>query len=435
MNPDASTLDLLGRVYANANSYIDTDGSFRHRVPDTFTEADLRALKNAGLEPNCFIEVPHDEAVHRLRHAAARTDLKRAADAFVASMVSSDLAWLPVLPAMALGLAMPAHAADNMGKGTCRVCFYQKKSVDATLRAYFRHQQGTGWESNYGPLDGMLTLETALQTPLGDWPVPTPRDIWVFHKVLDLLRELPAQTRYSKARNTIKDAKLLRVNNPYRCETMLEALGTMGVLQTPDHPGLFTRWTTEVERDQRPSTKVEVPGPLGWWSAADGVNEALLQRLFGHLKRPGKEPAAPAAAKPVRRTAVLPTGGAKTIPGPPAAGDVYALRLREDLWGAAYCHEVATDGRGIVRGRLEYLDLLSPTPPAVEQLEQISGFRDRKNGKRWQFWGAGLGKTTGVKRIAVEVPAPAHDQPTPERIESGQAKDLLHLAHWNFPMK
>src|SRR4051812_14122214 len=121
--PNSIPLDLLARVYANGNSYFDKDGNYCHRIPDTFSDAERQALKDAGLQPNIFVDLSHDEAVGRLQQAAARVDLRRAADAFVSSMVSNDLAWLTVLPATALGLAMPAHTMEAMGGGSCRICF------------------------------------------------------------------------------------------------------------------------------------------------------------------------------------------------------------------------------------------------------------------------------------------------------------------------
>jgi hypothetical protein len=81
---------------------------------------------------------------------------------------------------------------------------------------------------------------------------------------------------------------------------------------------------------------------------------------------------------------------------------------------------------------MEYLDILSPTPPTAEQVQGLN-FRDRANGERWQGRFAGLDRTPGVKRIAAQIAAPAHSQPTPDRIPFGQAKDLTHLASWNFP--
>ncbi|KQV99629.1 hypothetical protein [Rhizobacter sp. Root1221] len=432
----ADILALLKRVYATGNSYFDEQRNYCHRIPDTFTAAERQALADAGLLPNTFVSMPHDEAIARLQSAAAAVDLQRAAGAFVASLGSAGLQWLTVLPATALGLAMPAHTALPMSSHatgiTCRICFHSDGSEDRTMRSYFRQLQGAGWGSSEGPLAGVLALEDSLGSDSAAWPQPTDRDIWVFHQVLDLLRGLPPDARYSKARSALKDAKLLASNNQYRCETLLEALALIGVMATAERPGMFTQFTSAVDRDQRPNTRVEVPGPLAWWRSSDGLNEALVTRLFGHLRRPASEPVALKAVKAARPKTAAPPARPKAVGGPVAAGDVYAVRYREDLWGAAYCHEVCTDARGITRGRMEYLDIVSPTPPTAEQVQRLN-FRDRTDGKRWEGWFAGLDKTPGVKRIAAQVAAPAHDQPVPERIPFGQAKELTHLASWNFP--
>ncbi|RUO90761.1 hypothetical protein D7Y11_23505 [Corallococcus sp. AB018] len=425
--PDTSVMALLARVYDSRNSHFDAEGRYSHRIPSTFTEAEHQQLRDTGLVPNVFIQWGHDEVITRLRKSAAACDLRPAADAFVASMGSADLAWLTVLPAAVLGRAMPVHAEDPMGGGSCRVCFFKADVIDTTQAAYFRHLEGAGW-GDAQPADGVLALNAAIASPPSAWPKPTPRDVWVFHQVLDLLRGLPSTARYSQARTALHKAGLLSASRPSRCGTVLEALAFIGILQTPEHPGLMTRFTTAIERDQRPSVRVEVPAPLAWWSAKEGLQETLVATLFGHLERPKAEPTPPPPAPTARRKTDSPAGARpKSIPGPPAPGSVYAIRFREDLWGAAYCHEVRTDGRG----RMEFLDLLSPTPPTADQLTVI-GFRDRLNGERWQTWCSGLDKTPGVKRIAMDVPAPAHGQPVPERIPHGGARDLQHLAGWNF---
>ncbi|RKH60591.1 hypothetical protein D7V93_13035 [Corallococcus llansteffanensis] len=430
-HPDPAVMPLLARIYDARNSHFDAEGRYVHRIPSTFTEAEHQQLKAAGLLPNVFIQWAHDETIDRLRQSAAAVDLRQAVDAFVASMVSADPAWLTVLPATALGRVIPAHAEQPMGGGSCRVCFYKADAIDTTQAAYFRHLDGSGWGDAH-PADGALALAAVIDSPSAAWPKPTPRDVWVFHRLLDLLRALPPKARYSQARSALQKAGLLRADRPSRCETVLEALAFIGILQTPGHPGMLTRFTPAIERDRRPSTRVEVPAPLAWWSAGDGLHDELVATLFGHLERPEDEPVPPPAKPAGRRKTGSPASPRpQSIPGPPTPGSVYAVRYREDLWGAAYCHEVRTDERGIVRGRMEYLDLLSPTPPTTDQLPGIA-FRDRRNGQRWQSWCSGLEKTTGVKRIAIDVPAPAHDQPVPERLEFGGARDLQHLASWNF---
>lgn len=436
IHASADILALLKRIYANGNSYFDEQRNYCHRIPDTFTVAERQALAVTGLLPNTFVSMPHDEAIARLQSAAAAVDLRRAAEVFVASLGSAGLQWLTVLPAAALGLAMPAHAVLPMSSHstsvTCRICFHSDSSEDRTMLSYFRRVQGAGWGSSDGPIAGVLALEESLGSDSAAWPQPTDRDVWVFHRILDLLRRLPPDTRYSKARSALKEAKLLESNNQYRCETLLEALAFIGVMETARHPGMFTQFTSAVDRDQRPSTRVEVPGPLAWWSSSDGLNEALVAQLFGHLPCPASEPVAPKAVKAARPKTAAALARPKAVGGPVAAGDVYAVRYREDLWGAAYCHEVCTDARGVTRGRMEYLDILSPTPPTAEQLQRLN-FRDREGGERWEGWFAGLDKTPGVKRIAAQVAAPAHNQAMPDRVPFGQAKELKHLASWNFP--
>ena len=52
--------------------------------------------------------------------------------------------------------------------------------------------------------------------------------------------------------------------------------------------------------------------------------------------------------------------------------------------------------------------------------------------QRWQMWASQLDKTTGVRRLARDVTPPVDDRPAPERITTGGAKDLAHLASWCF---
>jgi hypothetical protein len=431
--PDPDVMALLARIYDSRNSYFDDAGRYSHRIPSTVTPAEQQRLEASGWMPNVFVQWGHDEAVDRLRKSAGAVDLRRAADAFVASMVSADLAWLTVLPATALGRAMPVHDEQPMQGGSCRVCFFKAGAIDTTLPAYFRQLQGAGWGVST-PVEGALALSAALEVEPSAWPTPTPRDVWVFHQVLDLLRALPPSSRYSHARTALHKARLLSANEPSRCETLLEALAFIGILQTPEHPGLMTRFTSAIERDARPTIRVEVPAPLAWWSAKEGLQDALVDNLFGHLDRPDEEPTPPPAPPKPRRKETRPAASRpKSIPGPPAPGSVYAVRVREDLWVAAYCHEVKTDSMGTLRGRMEYLDLMSPTPPTADQLVGI-GFRDRRNGERWQSWCASLDKTPSVKRIAVDVPSPPHARPMPDRIPVGGARDLERMAAWNFDL-
>ena len=70
-------------------------------------------------------KLSHDEVVRRLRTAARATDLRRASDAFLASVVSAPLRYRTVLAHRAYVANMPEHRfTPNTGDHArmCRVC-------------------------------------------------------------------------------------------------------------------------------------------------------------------------------------------------------------------------------------------------------------------------------------------------------------------------
>ncbi|MCE9578844.1 MAG: hypothetical protein K8W52_37310 [Deltaproteobacteria bacterium] len=75
----------------------------------------------------------------------------------------------------------------------------------------------------------------------------------------------------------------LAVGNKHDRRHVIETLGACGVLETPEHPGFTTRWTTFAARQDRPSARTECDPPIAFWTAAHGVNAASVARWFGHL--------------------------------------------------------------------------------------------------------------------------------------------------------
>ncbi|MFY1698968.1 hypothetical protein [Solwaraspora sp. WMMA2101] len=422
---DDAIMGLLSRVYASANSHVDDAGHHAHRVPSTIPAHALAALGAHGLTPNTFRRFGHDDAVTGLRRLAAAVPERVAADAFVAGLGSASRSWRAVLPAWALGTTIPAHPGPN-GDRCCDVCFLTAETtLDTTLAWWQRARSGS-------PLPGdvcgyLLTLESATP-PL---PAPQPYDVWVLHGILDVIRSLPATTRAGGTVQALRAAGLLPGADKWTYRSLLEDLAFVGVLQTAYHPGTLTAFTTARERDRRPNARVEVDAPLSFWRAADGVTESLARRLFGHLPRPADRPPAPTSVSARRgaRSAPLPVA----LRGEARAGDLYAVRCCEDAWVLAYCHRV--DDRGGRRyGLVEYLDGVFAAQPTAADVDATADRRLRGRGSdRWQMWTSRLDATTGVRRIARDIAAPVDDRPAPERVSTGGAKDLAHLASWCFP--
>jgi hypothetical protein len=187
--------------------------------------------------------------------------------------------------------------------------------------------------------------------------------------------------------------------------------------------------------------RVEVQAPLAWWDSSYGVCRNVAEKAFGHLRleridlsrRPPTHPSlaetptgALARRRPPRAAAPKTPAAGK---GPAAAGDIYAIRIREGVWVTAYCHETGLRGKN-VHARMEYLDGIYTGMPTARELKLR--YRGREDG-RWQHWSASIDSTPWVRRVARGVPAPRTDAPEPDRIPGGGAKELKYLADWCFP--
>lgn len=425
----------LRQIYRNENSYYDREKNLHlYRIPANFPADKLEALERGGRMPNQIFFPQHDEIWNTFYTLADAWTLSEAADAFIAGLWSAPFLWQSALSAKLLSQAAPRHIFTPYtgSTDTCSVCGFREKAVDTTLLWYRRMTGGV-------PLDGDPTgYVFALQemAESGLYPTPTAYDLWTFRAILTVIRHMPPGSRYSKVRDALQKENLLPVSQKGIYCSLLEALALMGILDTPDHPGMAARFTTYQERDLRPSVRVEVQAPLAWWNSSIGINEAALKTIFGEIDcSPVSLTDRPASIPPLSQTI---TGGLEKIKtprkrlpaspdagkGPAQAGDVYAVRVRDDAWITVYCHRV--EEKYVI---IEYLDGIFSEMPMKPQI--ISAFRPRDNG-RWQAKTSGMDRTTGVKRIARNIPTPQTDLPEPGRISFATADSLKHLARWCF---
>lgn len=428
---------LLKQIYQNENSYYDREKKIRlYHIPGDITPEKLEELEKAGHMPNQLLYPKHGETIEELRRLAEAWTFSEAAEAFIASLWSAPFLWRSALPAKLLSLVMPSHAHTPYGGSpdTCKVCGFQGRAVDGALSWYYRMTSGT-------PLDGepvgyVLALREMAMAGPQERPVPTEYDLWTFRAILTIIRQAPPRTRYGKLRDMLHKERLLPRSNKYAYGSLLETMALIGILDTEQCPGLFTAYTSYSRRDERPSVRTEVQGPLAVWDTSVGINETTLAGLFPYLDTAPVDLAdRPAPYPPLSHTVTgslekrrLPRPKAVRSPdagsGPAQAGDVYAVRIREEQWVTVYCYRIE-DRYAYV----EYLDGIFPEMPMKAQLKNT--VRPRSNG-RWQLRASGMDKTTGVKRVARDIPAPESSLPPPERVSFGTAGDLKRLASWCF---
>lgn len=431
----ASQLWLLKQIFKNENSYYDKEaGTSLHRIPPSISQDMLEELDQAHHMPNQLFYSEHDKILQELSRLADAWTISEAADAFVASLWSAPFLWRSALPGKLLAQVMPSHPNTPYGGSadTCKICGYQDRAVDATHSWYHRMIQGT-------PLDGEpvgYVLALREMSAVEERPVPTEYDWWTFRAILTVIRLAPPKTRYGKLRDMLHKERLLPTSNKYAYGSLLETMALIGLLDTEQCPGLFTRYTSYVKRDERPSVRTEVQGPLAVWDSSVGINNITLKKLFPDMDTSSVDLTdRPQPTLPLSQTVTgdlekrrLPRPKVVKSPdagsGPVQAGDVYAVRIRDNVWVTVYCHKV--EDRYVY---VEYLDGIFPEMPMKAQLKDT--VRPRRNG-RWQMRASGMDKTTGVRRVARNMPVPQSDLPEPEKAPFGSARELSHLASWCF---
>ena len=431
-------LSLLRQIYDGGGYYDPVEDLYLHHVPPSISQTDLDKLKEHGHEPNKMFYSEHDKILTELRQLTATWTIGEAAAAFVAGLWSAPFYWQSALTGKLIADVMPEHPDTPYAGSThiCTICGFHKQAVDTTYVWYQSITSGTPLDGE--PIGHVFALREMAKAQ--ERPKPTQYDCWTFRAILTVLRNLPPKARYSKAREALYKANLLPSKNKWVYTSLLETLALIGILDTPDHPGMATRFTSYIERDQRPNIRVEPQAPLAWWDSSVGLNENTLQNIFAAFDcSPVSLTDRPEPHPPIEKTTTgalekqrpsrtqIPKTSSQAGKGPVEAGDVYAIRIREGVWVTAYCHEV--EMAHTLRARMEFLDGVFDHMPTPEEIKPA--FRGRKDG-RWQQWCASVDSTSWVRRITRKYPTPQTNEPDPDRIPGGGAKDLKHLADWCF---
>jgi hypothetical protein len=216
----------------------------------------------------------HEAVLSELALLTKDADRKVIAGAFVASLGDDPGFWRAPLIALAAARAAPKHSLDaTFSGGECRECGLPK-----TVRL---EEVDAGGQCLPGDLAGALTILRQIHNS-GSPPKPTSQDVQSLTRILALVATLPDDAREGKFNEAIRREKLVR-GSVYDRRHVIETLGACGILETPDHPGFTTRWTSFATRQDRPSSRVECDPPIAFWNARHGVNPRNVRYWFGDL--------------------------------------------------------------------------------------------------------------------------------------------------------
>lgn len=315
----------------------------------------------------------HDEALRELVKIARKVDPKAVAGAFVASLGTKPGFWRAPLVALAAARAVPSHrlGATFQG-GACKECGLSKKVELEEL-----HEAG---QCLPGELADALVALRALVAHGDEVPSPSRTDIARLQRLLALVPTLPGTAREGQLQKAMVAAKTC-VGGKYDRRHVIETLGACGVLETPEHPGFTTKWTTYAARQDRPNARVECDPPIAFWTAAHGVNAANVARWFGHLgvKAPRTSKARASAnvvaiAKHTASAAKSAARAARKTELEPGDAVAFAIGSR---WIAAVVVDTSTD-KGGTSPVIELCAWSGKAPPSKQDVA-----RARAAGTKW----------------------------------------------------
>lgn len=257
-------------------------GRFEAESRGGLSDEQFEGAVRAGLlfEPN-LLQMTHDQAVAWLLRVREELDPREEASRFVASLSTGRLDFRAGLGALAIARAFPAHDFAPRSDGPfCAVCGLAEGENELLRNEGNRNRFEAGGLVGTSPLDMAFILECQR----GLSPVsPLPTDVSVFESILAVLRTAaPDDSAKKGAVSRIRKVPGFRERSD-RIQLLLETLGYLSVLETPEHRGFLTQFV-QLGAAPRTSARTDWRYPVDFWRGRDGVNEAAVDFWFGHLR-------------------------------------------------------------------------------------------------------------------------------------------------------
>jgi hypothetical protein len=217
----------------------------------------------------------HGEWIARARSAASAVTLAQAAEAFVASLGSRNLALRSALGSRAGVAKLPLHEFKPWS-ARCAECGLHASSGPENLDVLNFERDKWGGVRHGNPVYAWFDMDIFTRS---EHLEETPRDVDILNRLLETAREAAPGARPADLEQAI--APLLPSNKDER-RTLLGILAMCDALAPPDHPGLLSRWVAVSEREPPPKPpKNDWMYPMFWWRGSLRVNESVAKAIFG----------------------------------------------------------------------------------------------------------------------------------------------------------
>lgn len=220
------------------------------------------------------IRISHDDCTKWLTQEFQASKKSQVVNNFIFGIENSKPEYRAGLPAYSVAESLPQH--EYHGEDVyCEICgAFRTQNIDLTLINCARFL--------YGSLKSMTPSELALFLQLNTQLKPI--KICKAQKLITILKEIadssPNETPLSLLKRLNKTKGLNIPTNQIR--GLLETLGYLGILQSPEHQGYLYNFTPPFSRPAK-SSKSDWRYPVDFWEGAHGVNfEAIAYWFSDH---------------------------------------------------------------------------------------------------------------------------------------------------------
>lgn len=241
------------------------------------TEEEIDYLKAHGLAFE-LVDMKHDEAVKECVEYVQRCTKSHVTGLFLSSFSAGRPDFRSGFAPYAIMQTMPDHGfLTSAVPDQCAIC---------SSHSHYREFDRTAWNKErykYGSIGPqknpyIIQFYLAQHLQLAEQQ-PTPDDFRIFNAILDMLRSMDAETKPKDVHKHLKKIGGFRETND-QCKRLLEALGIAGMLETEQHKGYLTKFTTPALAPSK-STSSNWAYPVDFWTGADGINQKALAFWFG----------------------------------------------------------------------------------------------------------------------------------------------------------
>lgn len=264
--PDEKAIGILLRTFWTSQGW---------REPPVTTREDFAYAKSRGVMFDAPLSLRHDDLVRDVVELGASLSRSSVASAFLASLTSRRLELRSALGSYAIARHLsehdfvPAQGWYRRGGVTCAVCGLAEveSDIDRNVLNFERFKWGGVRR------DDLVYVHLDLQQFSDNARVhPSDEAARLFRELISALKTLPPATTAPRAERALRALP----SNKEERKVVLGILGVCGVLESREHRGHSLAFVPAHDRELPPLRFAELPYPVCWWTASDGVNDDAL---------------------------------------------------------------------------------------------------------------------------------------------------------------